>query len=264
MTSKNSKASKAKVPVCGLMMPISGIDSLPASHWADVRSILEEVAKKAGFVPRMVSESDETNVIHKNIIENLYTDDICICDVSGLNPNVMFELGMRLAFDKPTVLIKDDGTRFSFDTSPIQHVQYRRDLRFQDMRKFMDDLDSKLKATHEAYTSNSEYSPFLKSFGTFKVPKMDTENVSLDEYVVEQLNAIRTNVSKLSQKVSSLDTARLSNPLLDSATLNALASNALISGSSFEPSNVSTRSGGLNALSGISTEIKAGSISGKD
>jgi hypothetical protein len=48
----------------------------------------------------------------------------------------MFELGMRLAFDKPTIVIKDDVTKFNFDTSPIKHLQYRRDLRYMDMVKW--------------------------------------------------------------------------------------------------------------------------------
>jgi hypothetical protein len=34
----------------------------------------------------------------------------------------MFELGMRLAFDKPTVIIKDDKTDYMFDTGIIEHV----------------------------------------------------------------------------------------------------------------------------------------------
>jgi hypothetical protein len=33
------------------------------------------------------------------------------------NPNVMFELGMRLAFDKPAIIIKDNRTNYSFDTA---------------------------------------------------------------------------------------------------------------------------------------------------
>jgi hypothetical protein len=49
--------------------------------------------------------------------------------VSGKNPNVMFELGIRLAFDKATIIIKDDKTDYSFDTSVIQHIPYPRDLR---------------------------------------------------------------------------------------------------------------------------------------
>jgi hypothetical protein len=35
---------------------------------------------------------------------------------------------MRLAFDRPTIIVKDDLTTYSFDTSPIEHLEYPRDL----------------------------------------------------------------------------------------------------------------------------------------
>ncbi|MEZ5999850.1 hypothetical protein [Hyphomonas sp.] len=253
MAPKRAAKPKSKAPVCGIMMPISEIDGLSALHWADVRAILEEVAKEAGFSPRMVSESDEVNVIHKSIVENLYTDDVAICDVSGLNPNVMFELGMRLAFDKPTVLIKDDETAFSFDTMPIHHIKYRRDLRFQSMRIFMDELKEKLVATYEAYSNDPDHASFLKSFGPLKLPSMQTETVGIDEYLIDQMNSIQSSIANLSRKVSALDEARIQNPLIDSATLNALSGVNIRTSSDFFPS-----SGGLNALAGYpSTEGNA-------
>ena len=58
-------------------------------------------------------------MIHKTIVQNLYLNPIVVCDVSGKNANVMFELGLRLAFDKPTIIIKDDKTDYSFDTSVV-------------------------------------------------------------------------------------------------------------------------------------------------
>ncbi|WP_353118770.1 hypothetical protein [Myroides odoratus] len=55
-------------------------------------------------------------------MNNIYNDEIVVCDVSSKNPNVMFELGLRLAFDKPTIIIKDEKTGYSFDTGVIEHL----------------------------------------------------------------------------------------------------------------------------------------------
>jgi hypothetical protein len=63
-------------------------------------------------------------VTQKRIVQNIYDNEMVICDVSAKNPNVMFELGMRLAFDKPAIIIKDDKTNYSFDTAPIEHLEY--------------------------------------------------------------------------------------------------------------------------------------------
>ena len=92
-------------------------------HWEEVRRIIEK-ALVPEFAPRLVSYSDETRVIQESIVKNVALDPIVVCDVSAMNPNVMFELGMRLAFDMPTVVIKDSSTTYSFDTGPIEHVPY--------------------------------------------------------------------------------------------------------------------------------------------
>jgi hypothetical protein len=116
--------SSEKLAVCGIIMPISSIDGCNETHWQDVREIVDEAIQSAGFEPNLVSNAGDVGIIQKRIIQNLYENPIVICDVSGKNQNIMFELGLRLAFDKPTIIIKDDKTTYSFDTSPIEHLEY--------------------------------------------------------------------------------------------------------------------------------------------
>src|ERR1019366_7659753 len=101
--------------------------------------------------------------IHKTIVQNLYDNPLVICDVSSKNPNVMFELGIRLAFDKPTIIVKDDATTYSFDTASIEHIPYPRDLRFGKIVEFKAKLAGKVAATLEA-SKDPGYSTFLKNF----------------------------------------------------------------------------------------------------
>lgn len=159
--------------ICGIVMPISSIDGCNESHWADVLEIISEAIEDAGFDANLVSNADEVGIIHKRIIQNLYDNPIVVCDVSGKNPNVMFELGMRLAFDKPTIIIKDDRTSYSFDTSAIEHLEYPRDLRFSKITEFKDKLSQKIRATYEKSTADGNYTTFLKHFGEFTVAKIE-------------------------------------------------------------------------------------------
>ena len=122
-----------------------------------------------------MSDADDVGIIQKRIIQNIYDNPIVVCDVSGKNPNVMFELGLRLAFDKPTIIVKDDKTSYSFDTAPIEHLEYPRDLRFARIVAFKDQLMDKIKATHTKATTDKNYTTFLKHFGTFTVPKIETK-----------------------------------------------------------------------------------------
>jgi hypothetical protein len=123
---------------CGLIMPISAIDGYPASHWEAVLSIIKEALSETEFSVQLVSVADDIGVIQKRIVQNVYDNEIIVCDVSAKNPNVMLELGMRLAFDKPAIIIKDDRTNYSFDTAPIEHLEYPIDLnyhRYKHLRK---------------------------------------------------------------------------------------------------------------------------------
>lgn len=175
-------------------MPISLIDDCPPEHWADVLGILKEVCNTIDFTPNLVSDADDIGVIHNRIIENIYSSDIVICDVSCKNANVMFELGMRLAFDKPTIIIKDDETGYSFDTSLIEHLEYPRDLRFTTILKFKENLGKKLKATHQKAKNDPNYSTFLKHFGKYKIATLDEKEVTSDTFILNAIEELRRDM----------------------------------------------------------------------
>lgn len=177
--------------ICGIVMPISALDGCTEHHWREVQEILTDSIVSAGFEANIVSNADEIGVIQKRIVENLYSNPIVVCDVSGKNPNVMFELGMRLAFDKPTIIVKDDKTTYNFDTSPVKHLEYPRDLRYASIVEFKEKLSLKIKATIQAAKDNSNFSTFLGHFGQFKIAKLDTKEVPGQEFILEELKQLR-------------------------------------------------------------------------
>ena len=63
-------------------------------------------------------------MIHAELIKNLENADLVLCDISRLNPNVFFELGVRTALDRPVAIVRDHYTEIMpFDTSLINcHV----------------------------------------------------------------------------------------------------------------------------------------------
>lgn len=186
--------------ICGIVMPISPIDGCDEGHWNDVYEILKEAISLADFEGNLVSYADDVGIIQKRIIQNLYDNPIVVCDVSGKNPNVMFELGMRLAFDKPTIIIKDDRTTYSFDTSPIEHLEYPRDLRFSKIVEFKEKLAHKIKVISQKSVETAAYSPFLKHFGEFKVAKIDQKEVSGQEYIIDELKNLKLSLARIERK----------------------------------------------------------------
>jgi hypothetical protein len=188
---------------CGLIMPISAIDNCSEQHWADVKDIIVEAIQsieKPKFTVSLVSDADDAGVIQRRIVQNVYNSDIVVCDVSGKNPNVMFELGLRIAFDKPVVIVKDDKTNYSFDTAPIEHVLYPRDLRFNRIVEFKSALAAKVVGTYNAAQSEHGAS-FLKNFGEFRVATLDQKAVPFEKFIVGSISELQDQVNSLFQEV---------------------------------------------------------------
>lgn len=208
MTAQQNKQSKksdettevvTQKITCGIIMPIATMSpEYSAEHWEDVRAIIDAAIERAGFEPRIVSDSEDSTIIHKSIINNIYQDEIIVCDVSNKNANVMFELGMRLAFNKPVVIIKDDKTGYSFDTSNIEHIGYRKDLRHNTVEKFINDLSKKIRATYEA-PQKDDYQPFLSHFGKFEVAKIENKSIEGSEALEKLLNKVTAIETQLNQ-----------------------------------------------------------------
>lgn len=192
---KEKQPSEATpLPKCGIIMPISAIDNCPAEHWSELLSILRDIISNAGFDHNLVSDADDIGIIQKRIIQNLYSNEVVVCDVSCKNPNVMFELGIRLAFDKPTIIIKDDKTDYTFDTSLIEHLVYPRDLRFSKIVAFKENLKKKIQATHSKAIKDPNYSTFLKSFGEYKIAHLSEKEISSDKYILNSLEEIKNEI----------------------------------------------------------------------
>ncbi|MDD2863391.1 MAG: hypothetical protein PHC99_01520 [Methylococcales bacterium] len=191
MTNQAKRNSTTEQPKCGIIMPISACDSCTEQHWSEVKTIITDAVEEVGFTASLVSDADDVGIIQKRIIQNLYDNPIVVCDVSGKNPNVMFELGMRLAFDKLTIIIKDDKTSYSFDTSPIEHLEYPRDLRFSKIVDFKKSLGEKVKATISRASTDKNYTTFLKNFGKFAVAHLETKEMSKEDFIIEELQELR-------------------------------------------------------------------------
>ena len=174
-------------------MPISSIDGCTEAHWDEVQQVIKEALDETDFQVDLVSDSNEVGIIQKRIVQNIYDNDIVVCDVSAENPNVMFELGMRLAFDKPAIIIKDDKTNYSFDTSPIEHITYPRDLHYHTIQAFKSKLKEKVVATYQA-SLKPEYTTFLKHFGQFVVANIDEKKVGKEEYLLAAVHELRAEV----------------------------------------------------------------------
>lgn len=206
-------------PICGIIMPISAIPpKYDSNHWSDVRRVLDAAISDAGMEPQIVSDSFESDVIQSRIIHNLYSNEIVVCDVSGLNPNVMFELGMRLTFNKPVIIVTDDFSSIPFDTKVIEHLGYPPDLHIHKTVDFQKKLTAKILQIRKQVSDGNYASP-LAAFGSFQVFQPTTEAVSGEKYVAERMDDLFAIVSRLERRANFPNYASVGR-----STQNALAS----------------------------------------
>ena len=110
--------------VCFVAMPFSERDtSHPKGFFAEVlRQIIAPAGRRAGF--RVVTaRKSGSDVIHATIVNGLLDADLVVADLTEHNPNVLFELGMRMANDKPVALIRASGTAPIFDVDNMLRVE---------------------------------------------------------------------------------------------------------------------------------------------
>ncbi|MEA5427497.1 hypothetical protein [Arcicella lustrica] len=214
---------------CGIIMPIADHSDYPMGHWKEVLQIIKDSLSETEFEVKLVSDNIEIGLIHERIVTNIYTNDIVICDVSSKNPNVMFELGMRLAFDKPTIIIKDETTGYSFDTSVIEHLNYQSSLRHYNIESFKVELKKRVIATYKKSIDNNEYSPFLKSFSR-TIPltpsKLTSTELPLNEYIINKID-------KLSSKVSRIESSILNRTITKASSFDLFSSKSILNREDF-------------------------------
>lgn len=136
---------------CFVIMPISDTDGYPQGHFHHVyQNIIVPSCKMAGYQPVRADQVKATNMIHLDILKRLIDAPISICDLSSRNPNVLFELGIRQAFDKPVVLIQEIGTPKIFDISPLRYTEYSRDMKYHDVLAVQQEIKEAVLETVEA------------------------------------------------------------------------------------------------------------------
>jgi len=133
---------------CFIIMPIADADGYPKGHFGHVYdNIIKPSCEQAGYNPMRADEVKETNLIHLDILKKLIEAPIAICDLSNRNPNVLFELGIRQAFDKPVVLIQEEGTPKIFDITPLRYLEYSKEMRYHEVLTMQNKLKDAIEAT---------------------------------------------------------------------------------------------------------------------
>lgn len=123
-----------KKSTCFVIMPIGELESYENEHFKKVyNNIFKPAIESAGYTSERADNTNASNMIQADIVKKLIDSPMVLCDLSTHNPNVLFELGIRQAFDKPVVLVQEEGTSRIFDISTIRTISYRKERKYDEV-----------------------------------------------------------------------------------------------------------------------------------
>lgn len=164
---------------CFVIMPFTDGEGYDKGHFQRVyEDVIVPAVKKCGLEPQRADQVQQTNLIHIDILHKLLDAPICICDLSTRNPNVLFELGIRQAFDKPVVLIQEKGTPKIFDIAMLRILDYTKEMKYRDVLEIQKQLADAIAATIEAEKDSTNVNSIVKllSINPAVIPHLDKEN----------------------------------------------------------------------------------------
>lgn len=191
---------KAK-PTCFIAMPISTPEHLVPDYGNDVehfRHVLDDLitpaVEEAGFkaISPIASGSE---IIHRDIIDNLVQCDLVLVDTSTLNANVFFEFGIRAAMNKPVCLVRDDKTpKVPFDTGIANHHTYASSLHSWVVKVEKPKLIAHVKASFErSKGKNSLWQHFgLKTVG--EAPREPDDAKEMLRILLSEVSDLRKGI----------------------------------------------------------------------
>lgn len=149
---------------CFVIMPFRERDqNRPRGFFDEVlRNLIAPAGREGGFTVSTANRQG-SDVIQSTIINDLLDADLVVADLTEHNPNVLFELGVRMAHDKPVALIRAKGTGPVFDIdNMLRVVDYDPNLWASTVERDVPRLKAHIEATWTKRQSDKSYMKLLR------------------------------------------------------------------------------------------------------
>lgn len=195
---------------CFVIMPISSQQGYDEDHFQLVyEDIICPAIEAAGMVPVRADETKSTNLIQLDILQKVIDTPIAVCDMSAKNPNVFYELGMRQAFDKPTVLLKDEKTDAPFDINGLRYCLYNTDMKHRNVKLAIESLSQNLIETYKNRDNKSEINSLVRLLELSRPAELPTGEITAEEKESKllslKLDTVINGMEQVKQKIQYIE-----------------------------------------------------------
>ncbi|WP_460410067.1 MULTISPECIES: hypothetical protein [unclassified Pseudomonas] len=213
-TDENHENQNNKLKTCFVIMPIADMDGYEPGHFTRVyEHLIKPACLKAGYIADRADMVAASNYIIIDILRKIVESDLVICDLSGRNPNVLYELGVRQAFNLPTVLIKDQITPRIFDIQGLRCADYRHSLRIDEVQKEQETIRNAVIETAE---KPNDFNSMIQLLGVSPAALPARVELSNDASVILQsLKNISSRLADIETIATNSQPKRRPNPYLN-------------------------------------------------
>ncbi|HDR8159548.1 TPA: hypothetical protein QC072_002377 [Bacillus cereus] len=191
-----------KNKTCFIITPI-GDDQSDIRRAADgvIDAVITPELLKIGFSEENIKVAHRManpGSINQQVIECILESDLAIANLTTLNPNVMYELAIRHAVRKPVIQLIQKGTKkLPFDIIEERTIFYEDDM--SGVMELSKDLGAMLPFALEDKEPDN---PIYRVAKQKEIMKKITTNEEPMQYIIEQMNSIQSQVSKLAPLVN--------------------------------------------------------------
>ena len=127
----------------------------------------------------------------------MLNDDMVVANLTGLNPNVMYELAVRHAKRLPVVSLAEDGTKLPFDISDERTVFFANDM--LGVQSVTEQLRDAVEAAEQEETPDN---PIYRAAEALII-QLSPDTSDKDKYFATQLDAIQNSIQSLTRNQQS-------------------------------------------------------------
>jgi hypothetical protein len=165
--------------------------------------VVKPVVEGKGLRCVRANDYKTNRMIMKEIWDSICQSQVVIADMTGLNPNVMYELGISHTLGKETIMIIQENVsenqKFPFDMAHIRRIQYRNDI--TEFPRLKNELSDTLDFVLKEVEKNTRIAEQTEEVGEGEIEEAEPEDVLLHSLIVDK----RENINELAVTIHSLD-----------------------------------------------------------
>jgi hypothetical protein len=182
---------------------ISPIGKLDEDSNDFAKLCLEQIIKPAaedcgGYaVPERADEHHKPGSVTAKVVTAILDADVCVADLTGRNPNVMYEVAIAHAADKPVILLQQEqgGPPFDFADERVIHYGLRVDQANAARAELLGHFKSALHEKEDPRLA-ATMNPVRMLFGQLKASAVASEP---EKAVLTELQAVRSELRRINQ-----------------------------------------------------------------